>query len=68
LRETLKTATEALQKAEKVLADGDSLLDANSPQRYDLNQTLRNLSATSRSLRLFSEQLERRPNAIFLGK
>jgi paraquat-inducible protein B len=68
LRVTLKTATEALQKAEKVLADGDSLLDSNSPQRYDLNQTLRNLSATSRSLRLFSEQLERRPNAIFLGK
>lgn len=68
LRETLKTATEALQKAEKVLADGDSLLATNSPQRYDLDQTLRNLSATSRSLRLFSEQLERRPNAIFLGK
>ena len=68
LRETLKTGTEALQKAEKVLADGDSLLNANSPQRYDLDQTLRNLSATTRSLRLFSQQLERRPNAILLGK
>jgi paraquat-inducible protein B len=68
LRETLKTATEALQRAEKVLADTGGLLAADSPQRYDLDQTLRTLSATSRSLRLFSEQLERRPNAIFLGK
>jgi paraquat-inducible protein B len=68
LRKTLKAGTQALQKAEKVLADGDSLLNANSPQRYDLDRTLRNLSATTRSLRLFSEQLERRPNAILLGK
>jgi paraquat-inducible protein B len=68
LRKTLKAGAEALQKAEKVLADGDSLLNANSPQRYDLDRTLRNLSATTRSLRLFSEQLERRPNAILLGK
>jgi paraquat-inducible protein B len=68
LRETLKAATGALQKVEKTLADADGLVAPNSPQRYDLNQSLQNLSAASRALRIFSEDLERRPNAILLGK
>jgi paraquat-inducible protein B len=68
LREALKAATGALQKAEKALADADSLVSANSPQRSDLDESLRNLTATSRSLRNFSEEVERRPNAILLGR
>lgn len=68
LRETLKAATGALQKAEKTLADADGLLAVNSPQRSALDQSLQNLSATTQALRVFSEDLERRPNAILLGK
>jgi paraquat-inducible protein B len=68
LDDTLKAATGALQKAQKALADADGLLAANSPERYDFDQSLQNLSATTRALRLFSQDLERRPNAILLGK
>ena len=68
LHDTLKAATDALQKAQKALADADGLIAANSPERYDFDQSLQNLSATTRALRLFSQDLERRPNAILLGK
>lgn len=67
LRRTLGTATSALEKAEKALTDVDGLVAANSPQRYDLDQSLQNLSKTSQALRHFSENLEHRPNSILLG-
>jgi paraquat-inducible protein B len=67
-REALRVAVGTLQKAEKTLADADNLVAANSPQRYDLDQALKNLTAITRSLRVFAEDLERRPNAIIVGK
>jgi len=66
--EALQAGTGALEKAEKTLSDADGLLAANSAQRYDLDQTLRNLSAASRALRAFSEELERKPNSVVMGK
>jgi paraquat-inducible protein B len=67
-REVLRDAVGALQSAEKTLADANSIIAVNSPQRYDLDQALRNLTAATRSLRVFAEDLERRPNAIIVGK
>jgi paraquat-inducible protein B len=63
-----KAAVAALQQAQKALADADSLIAANSPQRYDIDQALRNLTAATRSLRVFADDLERRPNAVIVGK
>jgi paraquat-inducible protein B len=68
LRQALKTATGALQTAQRALGDVDGLLAANSPQRYDLDQSLENLSATTHALRLFSQDIERRPNALVVGR
>ncbi len=68
VRAALRTAVATLQNAERLLANADSLLAVNSPQRYDIDQALRNLTAASRSLRAFAEDLERRPNAIVVGK
>lgn len=68
LRETVKAAAGALQKSEKLLVDADSLLAANSVQRFDLDQTLRNLSAATRALRMFADELERRPNSVIVGR
>ena len=68
LRDTVRTATAALQRAEKVLAEADGLIATNSAQRYDLDETLKNLTATSRSLRVFADELQRRPNAMIMGK
>ncbi len=66
--EAARGAVVALQKADKALSDADSLLGPSSPQRYDINQTLRSLSAASHALHLFADDLERRPNSIIMGK
>ena len=68
LHETARAALNALQKADKTFADADGLLASNSPQRYDLNQILMNLSAAARALRVFSDNLERRPNSLVMGR
>ena len=68
LHETARAAISTLQKVDKTFADADSLLAANSPQRYDLNQILMNLSAAARALRVFSDNLERRPNSLIMGR
>jgi paraquat-inducible protein B len=67
-REAIKAATAALQNAQKTLADANSLVAPNSPQRYDIDQALRNLAATTRSLRVLADELQRRPNAVVMGK
>jgi paraquat-inducible protein B len=64
---TLHAATAALDSAERALTNVNTLV-GNSQQRYDIDQILRNLSATSRALRSLSEELERRPNAVIMGK
>lgn len=68
VRGMVKAAIGALQGAEKALNDANALVAPNSPQRYDIDQTLRNLTAATRSLRMFSEGLERRPNSLVVGK
>jgi paraquat-inducible protein B len=68
VRETVKGALATLQRAQQVLAAADGMVAVNSPQRYDVDQALRNLTATTRSLRIFAEDLERRPNSLVMGK
>jgi paraquat-inducible protein B len=67
VRGALKAATAAMESAHTALNNANNLL-VNSQQRYDIDQTLRNLTATTRALRVFAEELERKPNAIVLGK
>jgi paraquat-inducible protein B len=67
-REAIHVATAALRRADKTLADVDSMISVTSPQRYDIDQALRNLTATTRALRNFAEGLERRPNSLVVGK
>jgi len=61
---TLESAQAALQQSERTLQSysGDSRL-AN-----ELNKTLRELSATARSLRQLSDYLERHPESLLRGK
>ena len=58
----------SLKNVNQLIIDANSLLASNSPQRYDIDQTLKNLADTSRSLRIFSEELQRRPNSMIVGK
>jgi paraquat-inducible protein B len=66
--EAARGTAATLQKADKVLSDADGLIGANSPQRYDIDQMLSNLAAASHALRVFAEDLQRKPNNIVMGK
>ena len=62
-------ATEGAMRQATVTLNGvNSLVTATSPQRADIDQTLHNLAVASQSLRMLADQLERRPNAMLLGK
>lgn len=64
----LANAVGSLEKTDKVLSDIDGLMGPNSAQRYDIDQSLKNLAAATRSLRAVAEQLDRKPNSLVLGK
>ena len=68
VRDAVRVAIGTLSRTEKVLANTNGLIAPDSPQRYDIDQTLRNLTATTRALRVFAEGLERRPNSLVMGK
>jgi paraquat-inducible protein B len=68
VREAVRVATGALQKSDAVLSNMNGMISVNSSERYDIDQALRNLTATTRSLRIFAEDLERRPNSVIVGK
>jgi len=65
---TLKQLEATLKDAQVLLAGAGGLIAPGTPQRYDLDQTLRNLAASTRALKAFAETLERNPNALLVGK
>lgn len=67
-QETLNSATSAMKKAEETLAAMQGFFAKDSPLLYELNNTLRELTATSRSIRIFVEYLEEHPEAFLKGK
>ena len=64
----LASADRNFREAQITLASVNSLIGANSQQRADLNQVLRNLAYATQALRSFSENLERNPSALLTGK
>ncbi len=75
LQETLKSADAAMKRAESTLANADATLAQTAeltapgaPLRADLEQSLRDLSASAESLRDFASSVERRPNSLIFGK
>jgi paraquat-inducible protein B len=68
IRGAVDSAQKAVQRADQLLSESSSLVEQSSAQRYDIDQILRNLSATTRSLRSFTDEIDRRPNAVILGK
>lgn len=68
VRGMVDAAQKTVQHADQLLSDTSSLVAQSSAQRYDIDQILRNLSATTRSLRGFTDEIDRRPNAVILGK
>jgi len=61
---TLKSTQDTLKQAEKTLGT----FSEESRMTYELNTTLRELSAASRSMKSLSDYLERHPEALLRGK
>ncbi len=64
MKTTLETAQASLKQSELTL----SAYSEDSPLVTELNKTLRELGATSRSLRQLSDYLERHPESLLRGK
>ncbi len=68
LSKLLVSAQGAATQAEQLATSLNDLSGAGSPMRSDLEASLRDIAATSGSLRLFSRELQRNPAATLLRK
>lgn len=68
LQRTLEGTREAAASAKQAMRNVAELTEPGAPVRADLDAALRDLAWATRSLRAFSEQLERQPNSILFGK
>jgi paraquat-inducible protein B len=57
-----------LTQAQGTLASAEGMVGSNSPTRYDLNATLKELAGAARSIRVLMDYLERHPEALLRGK
>jgi paraquat-inducible protein B len=68
LHNTLMSAEGAMKQAQMTLANLNGIVSPNSAQRSNINDTLRSLAAGTRSLRAFADEIERKPNAMVMGR
>jgi paraquat-inducible protein B len=68
LNQVVATADRAASRAAKVMDDLHDITAARSPMRGDLEAAIRDLAASAASLRNFSRDVERHPNALLLGR
>lgn len=75
LNETLGAAQRAMARIETTMQSADvavaqvaEITAPGAPIRADLEQSLRDLSASVESLRHFADTVERQPNAVIFGK
>ncbi len=68
LRQTAKNADSALQHGTTTLQEIEGFISEDSPLRVDLTNSLEELSAAARSMRLLADYLERHPEALVHGK
>jgi paraquat-inducible protein B len=63
----LARASLALAQADTLTASLNTITTARSPERADLQATLRDLAASASSLRSFTRDLQRNPAGTLLG-
>ncbi len=62
------SATQTFKKGETTLDNMNTLVDKKSTVRHELEISLKELSRAAKSMRIFTEYLERHPEAIIKGK
>jgi paraquat-inducible protein B len=66
--DALKQTEETMKRAEAAVTNIETLSDLDSPVNYELEKSLREVSAAARSLRSLTDYLERNPRALIFGK
>lgn len=67
-RSALEQLDQTLSGLNRLVANGNDLIAPESPTRHELQNSLRELSQTAQSLRLFINYLERNPSALLTGR
>ena len=68
LQVILEKTQEALIQTHKTLAKAEALLDPDSPVLYEVRFTMKEISATAKSIRSLAEYLKRNPNSLLMGR
>ncbi len=68
INDTATAATHTMKKVDKVLTMVEGILADDSAPRYELDNTLKELSAAAHSMRLLAEYLQQHPDALLHGK
>jgi paraquat-inducible protein B len=63
-----RVAERSLQQLNSVVTTAEGMIARDSPLRYELETTMRNLSTAARALRSFADQIDRNPNALIIGR
>jgi paraquat-inducible protein B len=66
--QVLVSGTTALQQVQQSAASVDAVIGERSPVMTELTQTLEELAAAARAIRIMAEYLERHPEALWRGK
>jgi paraquat-inducible protein B len=68
LTQLTQSATNAFDKGDLAFSNLNNMLDQESVTRHNLEQSLNELSRAAKSFRVFTEYLERHPEALIQGK
>ncbi len=64
----IKQSDSALKAAEAVMINVNGIMDENSPTVYEFRNSMREVSAAARTIRLLSSYVERNPRALIFGR
>lgn len=68
LTQLTQSADKAFKKSDETFENINAIVDKQSVARHNLEQSLQELSRAAKSFRVFTEYLERHPEAIIQGK
>lgn len=68
IKDTLAKAQQAMDSLRKTFDGAGSALQPNTNLRHEIDAMIREFTRAARSIRVFSDYLERNPNALLTGK
>jgi paraquat-inducible protein B len=68
LENASRDAQDAIMEAKNVFARVDGMVAEHSPLRFELEQTLMEVSAAARSIRQMADYFKRHPESLIYGK